>query len=159
MNLKILKFLVTMLIISRLTHQITTPEDRCAISESGFVCLDCFARGACLLNEEDGTYTVIFDHMCPSTPSQIYCDDTISDPQNFGSCSILAADTNCSCSSSTKCIADVNNPSVLIQCEEDMPMSDLPCLFPVLDLNSCSCASFSEDNCLLLDDPNDDCAK
>ncbi|RXG69644.1 hypothetical protein Avbf_08381 [Armadillidium vulgare] len=46
--------------------------------------------------------------------SFLQCDDTVSDPQYFGSCSPLPpAYTNCSCSSNTQCMEDANNPAVV----------------------------------------------
>lgn len=89
----------------------------------------------------------------------LQCDDTISDPKDFGSCSPLpTTSTACSCLSSNRCIADVNNPSVILHCENNTPVTDPPCLFPSLDLEACSCA-FLEEGCPLLDDPVDNCTR
>ncbi|RXG61661.1 hypothetical protein Avbf_09935 [Armadillidium vulgare] len=128
------------------------------MSGSGSVCIDCFTSGKCVANE-DGTYAVEINVICPDYPNQSYCDDTVSDPQYFGSCSPLPpAYTNCSCSSNTQCMEDANNPAVVLHCESSPPVADPPCPNSILDLTTCSCASCS-DSCPFLDDPNDDCAR
>ncbi|RXG56188.1 Endoplasmic reticulum resident protein 29, partial [Armadillidium vulgare] len=133
------------------------PEYRCEISGTGYVCLDCFSTGICVANG-DGTYSVEFNYNCPDYPSATYCDDTLSNPENFGTCFRLPpAYTNCSCSSNTQCMADVNNPAVVLHCESSPPVTDPPCSNSILDLTTCGCASCS-DSCPFLDDPNDDCS-
>ncbi|KAB7495447.1 hypothetical protein Anas_10710 [Armadillidium nasatum] len=134
--------------------EVKRPEERCKTAGIGIVCIDCFSTGVCVANG-DGTYSIRFNYNCTNS----VCDDTlISDPQFYGSCAPLNPDvTNCSCSSSTQCIADVNNPAVVLHCESSPPVTDPPCPNSMIDLNTCSCASCS-DSCPFLDDPNDDCA-
>ncbi|RXG53139.1 hypothetical protein Avbf_11347, partial [Armadillidium vulgare] len=87
------------------------------------------------------------------------CDDTVNSPNEYGTCSPIGAQyTNCSCLSFSECIADINNPAVVLHCESDPVVTDPACSVPALDLTTCSCLSCSDDTvCPLVDDPNDDC--
>ncbi|RXG67566.1 Otopetrin-3, partial [Armadillidium vulgare] len=96
---------------------------------------------------------------CPTMPNPAFCDDTLfTDPAAYGQCSpIPASTTDCGCSSTTTCIADPNNASVVLHCESSPATSDTPCSVPAIDLDACSCLTCS-DTCPLVDDPNDDCS-
>ncbi|RXG60208.1 Sushi, von Willebrand factor type A, EGF and pentraxin domain-containing protein 1, partial [Armadillidium vulgare] len=137
-----------------------SPEYRCAAGAK-YVCVNCFNFANCVDNG-DGTFSLGSTLVqCPSEPNQAYCDDSIfTDASNYGQCSPLAeSSTDCSCSSSTQCIADPNNPKTILHCEITPPTVDSPCLSPALDLTDCSCLKCTDENCLLVDDPNDNCTK
>ncbi|RXG56425.1 hypothetical protein Avbf_12717, partial [Armadillidium vulgare] len=88
------------------------------------------------------------------------CDDSLFSSGSYGHCSPLPPSYNtiCSCSSTSNCIADPNNPGTVLHCESDPPVSDPPCSAPAIDLTECACLSCSS-RCPLVDDPNDNCTK
>ncbi|RXG55482.1 hypothetical protein Avbf_16877 [Armadillidium vulgare] len=98
---------------------------------------------------------------CPSSPSQAYCDDSLySEGSGYGQCSPLPESyTNCSCSSSTECMADPNNPKAILHCENSPTTVDSPCISPYFNLIDCSCLTCTDESCPLVDNPNDDCEK
>ncbi|RXG65907.1 hypothetical protein Avbf_10405 [Armadillidium vulgare] len=132
------------------------PEERCA-SAGDRVCFDCFKSATCVDNG-DGTFSLESFMGCPTTPTT-YCDDSLFSSGSYGQCSPLPPSyTICSCSSTSNCIADPNNPGTVLHCESDPPVSDPPCSAPAIDLTECACLSCSS-TCPLVDDPNDNCTK
>ncbi|KAL7646167.1 UNVERIFIED_CONTAM: hypothetical protein RMT77_003068 [Armadillidium vulgare] len=149
---------VTILIMTSIffVYPQTTPEERCS-SSGDRVCFDCFKSATCVDNG-DGTFSLENFKRCPTTPTT-YCDDSLFLCGSYGHCSPLPASyTICSCSSTSNCIADPNNPGTVLHCESDPPVSDPPCSAPAIDLTECACLSCSS-RCPLVDDPNDNCTK